>query len=279
VGEPYRQPSAPPEEAAPPPPPRDEGVRLGARRSRHPRPSLARSLGTAHIAASCLFVVIGATLTLSLHDNVPMLLLGSLAAFDMARRAAMHSRARGLVVDLHDAGLVVTVAKLRDVVFFEDIDEVWMRITRERRFAIVRALRLIDRSGKTHVVPLAVDDAAAIARAVVLAASHPLYDDARSALAAGQTLTFGEHRLDGEGIALVGRRGRTRWRIPWSELRLVRRAPGRVSLVRHRTIAWRVPAEVRVDLSRVPHPTLFARLVSERAEEVEGDEPLSFTAG
>ena len=93
---------------------------------------------------------------------------------------------------------------------------------------------------------------------------EPLVAEALRALRAGQTLTFGDVQLDRSGI-----RGRS-WGATWDELKLVRCAPGRMTLFRRQTV---LPYR-SLFLDRVPHPTVFSRLVTECAKKVHVDDPL-----
>jgi hypothetical protein len=154
------------------------------------------------------------------------------------------------------------------VIVFEDVDEVWFEQEWTRTwlgtFARISALRFVDRDGARHRAVLQVDDAATVLRWVLRCCSDPLLPEAREAIAAGETVTFGKVWLDREGIS-VGE-ARTRWR----DIRFVRSHLGSLSLfTRWPLFPWRT-----IKLETIPHPTVLGRLVAELAPRVEHDYPL-----
>ncbi len=89
--------------------------------------------------------------------------------------------------------------------------------------------------------------------------SNPLLPDARSALSAGEALTFGPIRIDREGVTVEGSTAR------WKELRCVSVLSGRLAFFRRwPRVPWRT-----VGLEKVPHPTVHTQLDSERAPSME----------
>lgn len=182
-------------------------------------------------------------------------------------------RTRHLRVDLHANGVVVSTAGMRRIIAFENVDEVWMVLDPVRSplgtIAWIRALRVVDRDGVSHRIPTNINGGAEIGQWVVRHCSNPLRADATRALREGETLTFGKVQLDRDGI-----RGPS-WATQWHQLSLARYAPGRITLFRgQRVIPWR---SIRLD--RVPHPLLFAKLVTECAPKVDIDDPIGALNG
>jgi len=180
-------------------------------------------------------------------------------------------RMRHLRITLHAYGVVVRTpdkSHKEDVILFDDVDEVWFILESMRSWlgtvALMDALRLVKHDETSHVVPLHVRGGFTIAQEILRRCSHPLRGDATRAVRDGGTLTFGNMALDRMGLRT------TSWAIKWSELRLVRYVPGRVALFRRQTVfPWR-----NIRLDQVPHPTIFAKLVTEYAPKVEIDDPL-----
>ena len=179
-------------------------------------------------------------------------------------------RRRGLRLEVHAHGVVVVTPRTREAVVFEDIDELWYELNVHSlavgKVARIVLVRLVDHAGVEHRVPLAVDDAATAFQWIVKHCSDRLLLDAQAALRAGEALTFGDVRIDREGITF-GKDAA----VAWSEIRLARLQPGSIALFRRRSpLPWRT-----VRLDRIPHPTLFVRLFRELAARVEIDDPLS----
>lgn len=177
-------------------------------------------------------------------------------------------RRRNRRVEVHAHGIVVVTPKSRDEVVFEDVDSLWYEMDFSSlgpaSRARVVALRLVDHTGIEHRVPLTISDPLTACQWAVRHCSDPLLADAQAALRAGETLTFGAIRINREGIAFGKRRA-----LPWMQLRLLRLQPGRIALYRRMPIfAWKT-----IRLDRVPHPTLFVKLLRELAPEVEVDDP------
>ncbi|WP_394830512.1 hypothetical protein LVJ94_28805 [Pendulispora rubella] len=180
-------------------------------------------------------------------------------------------RMRHLRITLHAHGVVVSTphkSDTEDVILFDDVDEVWFILESMRSWlgtvALMDALRLVKHDESSHLVPLHVRGGFTIAKEILRACSHPLRADASRTVRDGGTLTFGNVALDRIGLRT------TSWAITWSELRLVRYLPGRVALFRRQTVfPWR-----NIRLDQVPHPTIFAKLVTEYAPKVEVDDPL-----
>ena len=100
--------------------------------------------------------------------------------------------------------------------------------------------------------------------------SGRLLPDAQAALRSAETLTFGDVRIDREGIA-VGRDAT----VAWGEIRLARMQPGSIALFKRLSVLpWRT-----VRLDQPPHPTLFVKLFRELAARVEIADPLSSSKG
>jgi hypothetical protein len=184
-------------------------------------------------------------------------------------------RVRGTSVALHAEGMVLSRGGVRRVVPFEDVNEVWFEFDwLDRRSGTpLRAIRLLDFSGQSHRVPLALNDAATLATSVLQGCSTPLLQEARRALALGETLTFGDVRLDRDGITV------REARLPWRETRLAVVARARVFFYRRfPLLAWRT-----VRLGRIPNPTVFIGLVMANVSNVRVDDnfvvPLAFVQG
>jgi hypothetical protein len=268
AAEPYRTP-APREQA--PSPPRDEAAALGSLRSTHGPAKAARSpLTIPLVIAICLLPAV-VLITRAPDGETP--LLGLLGAPMIAVLIAwvVRSGRPADSVDLHQHGVVVHGrGGTRDVVLFEDVDALWIEHRWVRgwmsEFALISAVRLVLHDGTSHRVPGEVERGAELMRWIFRHCSDPLLPDARAALAAGETLTFGKAQLDGEGVTIRGARAR------WDEIRLVRASLGKLALFRRMPIfAWRT-----VEMDSIPHPTIFGRLVVERAKRVERDYPPGF---
>ncbi|HTN86498.1 MAG TPA: DUF6585 family protein [Sorangium sp.] len=253
---PFRQPAERPE--APP-----EEQRLGRLRSVHGQ---RRHAALFHVARGALLLmftsIIGAVI--GGWQGFSLSLPFGIAGFAVLAAAAL--RHRGLRIELHEHGLVVARREGREAVVFDDVDEVWFDLDRSStpfgRFVFLRAIRLVEHSGQRRTVPVEVADGQEVARRVLQCCSRPLLDEARRAVTEGGVLTFGPVRLDAEGITI------REIRVAWGEVSLVRLQSGRVAFFRGQTVfPWRT-----VDLDSVPHPTVFARLVTERAPRVEHDE-------
>ncbi|WP_437780834.1 DUF6585 family protein [Sorangium sp. So ce1097] len=253
---PFRQPAERP--TAPP-----EEQRLGALRSVHGQ---RRNAALFHVARGALLLlstsVIGAVIA-GLQGFLLSLPFG-LAGFAVLAAAAL--RHRGLRIELYEHGLVVARGEGREIAVFDDVDEVWFDLDRSSTpfgsFVFLRGFRLVEHSGEQRSVPVEVADGQEVARRILQRCSHPLLDEARRAVKDGEALTFGPVRLDRQGIALRDTH------VAWGDLSLVRLQSGRIAFFRGQTVfPWRT-----VSLDTVPHPTVFARLVTERAPRVERDD-------
>ena len=239
---------------------------LGPQRSVHaPAPLRIRLLHAAVVAF--LLVVLGAGW--AFEFGPPAVAVGlALATLCSVPLAWTPLRMRHVRVALHAYGVTVTTKKGRSVILFDAVDEVWMDLHRSSTplgsAAVVRGLDLVDRVGNRHRIPTVLVGAPEIVRWVTRHCSDPLRVDASRALSDGETLTFGTIQIDREGI-----RGAS-WASRWQDLSLVRHVPGGVCLFRwQHVIPWKT-----IELDRVPHPTLFAKLVSECAKKVETYDPL-----
>jgi hypothetical protein len=264
--EPYRSPAeSPPEEPAAEVV--DEATRLGLLRSVHRPPPLWRPLAAGAIAFVPALIIVGTTSPASAAVG-PVLAAFAVVIFAIIAWGPL--RRRGVRVELHAHGVVVVTPRSRDVVVFEDVDSLWYDLNVSslsgRTIARITEARLVDHEGVEHRVPLRLVDSAGVFQWMVKHCSDPLFPDAQAALRAGETLTFGDVRIDREGIAF-GKAARA----AWNEIRLARMQPGSIALFkRNPLLPWRT-----IDLVRVPHPTLFARLFRELASNVEIDDPLS----
>lgn len=253
---PYRAPPEIPED--PPPEPVSQSVRLGSLRSLHAAPALWRAL-VGPILITALVFVFGLAL------STPAIAL-LVAAATLVVLAWSPLGLWGVTIALHAGGVVVSRRGSRDVVIFEDVDEVWFDIhpLHTQEGAYLLALRIVDLAGGRHRVPLAVEQGFALGNAVIRACSEPMLVEARRALAAGERLTFGNVQVDAEGIAVRGAR------IPWRQVRLVRVQPHRLALFgRLPVLPWRV-----VRLDRIPNPDVLTRLVAARARSMDRDNRL-----
>ena len=254
---PYREPA--PIEPDPPPDPAAALARLGNRCSMHAPPPLHRALvGPALIAA-----VIGGV---GFAADGPAAVVLAVAAASFVILAWSPLRLRGFSAALHARGLVLSRRGARSAVLFEDVNEIWLEIDalHSQSGAYLRALRLVDFSGSIHHVPLAVNDAAVLAKAVFHGCSGPLLTDARQALEEGTTLDFGRIQIDREGITVGGAR------CAWPEIRRATVSHGKVLLYRRWPIlAWRTAA-----LDRIPNPAVFVGLVMANVATVRCDDLL-----
>lgn len=244
----------------------DEPSALGPLRSSQEPVALRRTLVPA-IAVTVVLLLLGGALAPTTGLVVfEVILPFALAAVVLVAWSPL--RMRHLRVALHANGVVVTTSSTRNVILFDEVDEVWMVLDPVRSplgtIAWIRALRVVDRDGRSHRIPTNLEGGVEIGQWVVRHCSDPLRADATRALREGETLTFGKVQLDRDGI-----RGSS-WATRWSELSLVRYVPGRITLFRRqRIIPWR---SIRLD--RVPHPTVFAKLVTECAANVDIDDPI-----
>ena len=249
--------------------PVDEAAVLGPLRSMHEPFPLVRRLVPA-ITMVLLLGFVGATTASNLGPIVFALLVPcALVSFFVL--AWTPFRARDLRVALHARGVVVSTTRERSVMAFEEVDELWMVIdpvsTSRGTIALIRGNRLVDREGRSVLVPTNLEGAVGISHWLQRHCSDPLREDALRALHDGETLTFGKFQLDREGI-----RG-AKWGARWSELSLVRLTSGKVSFFRRqRIIPWR-----SIGIDQVPHPTVFVKLVKECATKIEIDDPLGLS--
>jgi hypothetical protein len=169
-------------------------------------------------------------------------------------------RNRSVQVILHQRGLVVSSRRSRDVVLFQAVRDVWWDGLWISAYAsAVTTLRLVDDRNRSHFVPLRIERADEVARWVERHCSLPLIAEARAALQGGETLTFGDVTFDREHVRFAN------VRLPWARIRLVRLLPGRVAFFRTLpNFPWKT-----VRLDRVPHPSVFVRLLRDAAPKVE----------
>lgn len=234
--------------------------RLGERRSIHPTPR--RSLVWPLLAGA--FIAVMLTLSMSRVAGWKALLASlPVAVVVFAVSAWPALRRRGVQVEVHEEGVVVTRPGQRDIAIFDDVDEVWMDLEVMSSYvaevAQIRHLVLVDHGGAKHRIPIDVDDGAQVARVILRRCSAVLASDAKEALASGETLTFGPVKISTSSIEIGDRR------VAWGALSLVRFLPGRIAFFRGQTIfPWRT-----VHLDRVPHPTLVMKFVAELAPRKE----------
>jgi hypothetical protein len=225
-------------------------------------PPLARSLTPPAIVAVAI-AVLGASLWPTGGAGAFVVAL-PFAVLAFALFAWAPIRRRHLRVDLHAAGIVVTKGPKSFAVVFEDVDEVWMVLDRRRPLPTVTivllvGLRLVLHDRSERLIPTSLQGADAIVRDVLLHCSQPLQASALEALRAGETLTFGRLRIDRTGL-----RGPS-WTMRWADVTLVRRLSGRLSF-----FGWqRVFPRRTIWFDGVPHPTVFATLVTECASKTE----------
>lgn len=260
-GEPYRSP-----EALPPSGPTsgDLAMRLGVRRSVHRPPPFWRSL----LPATMVFigVLLGCAMSATVAVLPVALLLGVVGSALTARGPLGR---RGVRLEVHAHGVVVVTPNAREVILFQDVDAVWYEVRRAAGFAQIQAFCLIDHDGVSHRVPLVLEDAVGAANWILRHCSEPLISDARAALRAGESLTFGEIRIDRDTIT-VGKRAP----VTWKEVRCAHLRSGSIALFRRMPFfAWRT---VRMD--RIPHPMVFARLVRDLVPRVKIDKLPGSTA-
>jgi hypothetical protein len=255
---PYRAPSESSFEAEP-----NREPDLGSERSVHPGRVGAVSVSAAFALGMILLVGLAVAPMLGW---LALALVSSLALAAGAWLGIDVLRIRGTRVVLHQRGLVVATRGARTVIPFSSVCDVWWEgVSWAMYRANVSALRLVDDSGRAHRVPLIVERADEVMSWVDRHCSAPLLSEARAALRVGETLTFGSVRFDRESVSL----GRSR--VPWTRIRLVRLLPGRVAFFRSFPIfPWKT-----VRLDRVPHPSIFARLLRDAAPKVEVYPPIA----
>jgi hypothetical protein len=143
---------------------------------------------------------------------------------------------------------------------FNEVRDVWWDgLWTSACTANIAALRLVDDRNGSHLVPLRLERGDEVARWVERNCSAPLMVDARAALRAGETLTFGRVSFDREHVRFAN------VRVPWSRIRLIRLLPGRVAFFRALPVfPWRT-----VRLDGVPHPYVFVRLLRDVPTKIE----------
>lgn len=269
--DPYRAPS----EAAAPEAANDADplAALGPLRSTHTPAPLRRSL-VAPITAAVSIGFVGTMIAVTTFVGAKIFLgILPFTILVFVLLAWGPFRLRGTRVELYTHGIVVATPRGRDVIAFEDTDELWWKLDLQSTWfgtiMWVRSLRLVDHDGRSHTIPTQLEGGVDLARAIVQRCSGALQADAVRALQRGETLTFADIQLDRDWI-----RG-PRWAARWADLSLVRYAPGRIALFRgQRIVPWR-----KISLDRVPHPTIFVKLVTERAPTVEIDDPMGALNG
>ncbi len=242
--------------------PRDELSMLGSLRSTHLPLPLLRALAPA-IAVAVVLALVFLSVARDLEIlALPILLAFVLVIFSVVAHPPL--RRRHVSVDLHTGGVVVRGAKRAEVVLFADVDEVWMEIQHGPP-ARTLAIRFVLLDGTKRTVPLTVREGHEIYRWALRQCTEPLHRLASEALRAGEQLHFGKLAIDRDGI-----RG-PKWAAKWTEITLVRQAGARLALFRRQTIfPWRT-----IGLDDVPHPSLFQKLVLQRAPKSEIDELVS----
>ena len=241
----------------------DEATRLGLLRSIH---------GALPIWRSVLPVaMVPVSIAAAFWGQCDRTMLAVISAFGLLIFAIVGwgpLRRRGLRLDVHAHGIVVVTPRTREAIVFEDIDELWYELNVHSlavgKVARIVLVRLVDHAGVEHRVPLAVNDPLTAIQWIVKHCSERLLPDAQAALRAGEALTFGDVRIDQVGITFGEDAA-----VPWSAIRLARLQPGAVALFKRLPVLpWRT-----VRLDRIPHPTLFVRLLREVAARVEIDDP------
>jgi hypothetical protein len=223
---------------------------------------LARPALTFEVTFVMMAVVLG--ITIDPRAGVFALGSGTLLAGVVFLFALRH---RGEAVDLHAEGLVIRRASGVEVVAFDDVDELYLRLnvtdTLMASFAMVRSVELVDTRGVRCKVPLGVEDLVGLVNELNRRCSASLLPDALAAIRDGSPLTFANIRLTSEDITVDGATAR------WSELKLVRFRPGVVELFRRSTFwAWRT-----IKMDGIPHPTVFTKVVMSVAERTEVKKP------
>ncbi len=258
--EPYRSPDPP---VPPPPEPvveLDEKQRLGVLRSVHRPLPLWRNMLTPVGLAVATFLL---GLIFDPHLAGLAITTGPAAVLLLVLGAGPWRR-RHLAVDVHARGVVVRTSERRDVILFEDVDALFWDLdvgsNGGKRQARIEGLRLVDHDGVTHHVPMLVDEPVEAVSWIQRHCSDHLLPDALASIRAGETLTFGTVRIDRDGIRF-GRNTAARWK----DIRVALLESGRICLFRRLpVIPWR-----RIPLDKIPHPTVFTRLVRELAPHVE----------
>ena len=246
---------------------------LGPIRSTHTPAPLRRSLA-APVTAAVSIGFVGTMLAITTFVGAKIflgILPFMLAVFVLLAWGPL--RLRGTRVELHAQGVVVESPRGRDVIAFEDTDEVWWKLDLQSTWfgtiMWIRSLRLVDHEGRSHTIPTQLEGGVDLARAIVQRCSDALQVEAVRALRNGETLTFADIQIDRDAIRGPG------WAARWSDLSLVRYAPGRIALFRgQRIVPWR-----KIALDRVPHPTIFVKLVTESAPTVDIDDPMGAMNG
>lgn len=254
---PYREPAS----IAPDPPPDPKAAlaRLGGKRSVHVPPPLHRAL-LGPVLITAIITVVGLV-----AEGPPAVVLPCAAA-SFAILAWSPLRLGGFSAAVHERGLVLSRGRVRSVVPFEDVDEVWFEVAvlHSQSGAYLRALRLREFGGAVHRVPLAVEGGDTLAEAILSACSGPLLAEAKQALREGATLTFGPIQLDRQGISVGGARA------TWAEIRQASVSHAKLLLYRRwPLVSWRT-----VSLDRIPNPAVFVGLVMASAAKVQIDDVL-----
>jgi hypothetical protein len=240
-----------------------------------PAPSLGRLLST-HRAPTFWsrvkvpFALVSAVMLMPLavcfqKGSNPWIAISLLPLFFTLVVIAVAQRAKGgFRILLHEEGIVIEGPRRRDVVSFDDVDELWLKLRFVEMpgvggYAGVLGARVVRHDQTTCDVPLGVEDGVRLTNVLTRRCSSHLLPDARAALRAGKTLHFGKVRLDKDGLTIRGSRFR------WDDLRFVRLESGRITLVPRAFFRF----SKALSLDDFPHPVVLLTLVRELCPRIK----------
>jgi hypothetical protein len=157
-------------------------------------------------------------------------------------------------VEVHAHGLVVIERNAERRLRFDAIDELWIVPSSGALEAVV----LVDFERARTALSAKLPDFAQILATLDREVVGPLEREAKAALARGERLVFGPIALTRERVEGPG------WSHAVRELRLVRLVLKRLVLL-HGELTLDA-----VELAKIPHPTLFVRLLEHLSPRTEG---------
>lgn len=242
--DPYRDPGTRDEERSP-----VAGSSLGSMRSEHNLVPFKTAMRVPVLAAGA-----GLAIGVVMSKGQPLSLLAGalvIAGF-VAWGYLRQRRLKDLRVMLHQGGVVVERGGVREVVLYDDVDELWLIGKRYQGLLIVTSVRMTRHGGSDVIVPITVSEPNDLLSELNRRSSSRLIPEALAAARAGQALTFSGVTVTREGIR-VGDDWAT-----FEDLSLIRFQSGRIILHRRTTlVAWH-----QIDHTCVPHPFVLVALIS-----------------
>jgi hypothetical protein len=160
-------------------------------------------------------------------------------------------------VHLYQEGLVVRRGRRLDVVPWAEVDAFYVDVaTNSYHVPTSVEYTLVRHDGSRVRFGHGLQDAADLYDRLQRRLSAPLVVEANSAIADGETLTFGSVKIHRDFLSM---RGRT---LAWSDVRDVRATPNTLFLyAKGRLLRWG-----KIAMSDVPHPSVFMALLRRKTE-------------